>query len=51
MQFVRSPFYGQVCSKPMTRLATELGFLDVALRKVCNKHGIPNTPLGFPIWR
>lgn len=34
-------------SKPMTHLAKEFALSDVALHKICKKHGIPNPPLGW----
>lgn len=45
--FTREEFYELVWSKPMTALAKEFGLSDVALHKVCRKHGIPNPPLGW----
>jgi len=31
----------------MTHLAKEFAISDVALHKICRKHGIPNPPLGW----
>jgi hypothetical protein len=31
----------------MTQLSKEFGLSDVALHKICRKHGIPNPPLGW----
>ena len=45
--FTREEFYDLVWSKPMTHLAKEFALSDVALHKVCKKHGIPNPPLGW----
>lgn len=45
--FSREEFYDLVWSKPMTHLAREFALSDVALHKVCKKHGIPNPPLGW----
>jgi hypothetical protein len=45
--FSREEFYDLVWSKPMTHLAKEFALSDVALHKVCKKHGIPNPPLGW----
>jgi hypothetical protein len=45
--FTRQEFYDLVWSKPMTHLAKEFGLSDVALHKICGKHGIPNPPLGW----
>lgn len=46
-RFSRREFYDLVWSKPMTHVAKELGVSDVALHKVCRKHGIPNPPAGW----
>lgn len=45
--FTREQFHELVWSKPMTHLAKEFGISDVALHKICRKHGIPNPPLGW----
>lgn len=45
--FTRQEFYDLVWSKPMTHLAKEFALSDVALHKICRKHGIPNPPLGW----
>lgn len=45
--FTREQFYELVWSKPMTHLAREFAISDVALHKICKKHGIPNPPLGW----
>jgi len=45
--FTREEFYELVWSKPMTHLAKEFSISDVALHKICKKHGIPNPPLGW----
>lgn len=45
--FTREQFYELVWSKPMTDLAKEFAISDVALHKVCRKHGIPSPPLGW----
>ena len=45
--FTREQFYEIVWSKPMTHLAKEFAISDVALHKICKKHGIPNPPLGW----
>jgi len=45
--FTRQEFYELVWSKPMTHLAKEFALSDVALHKVCRKHGIPTPPLGW----
>ena len=46
-RFSRQEFYELVWSKPMTHLAKEFVISDVALHKICRKHGIPNPPLGW----
>ena len=45
--FTRDEFYELVWSKPMIQLAKEFAMSDVALHKICRKHGIPNPPLGW----
>lgn len=45
--FTREEFYDLVWSKPMTQLAKDFALSDVALHKICRKHGIPNPPLGW----
>lgn len=45
--FTRDEFYELVWSKPMTQLAKDFALSDVALHKICRKHGIPNPPLGW----
>ncbi len=45
--FTREAFYELVWSKPMTQLAKDFALSDVALHKICRKHGIPNPPLGW----
>lgn len=45
--FTREQFYELVWSKPMMHLAKEFAISDVALHKICRKHGIPNPPLGW----
>ncbi len=45
--FTREAFYELVWSKPMTQLAKDFALSDVALHKICKKHGIPNPPLGW----
>lgn len=45
--FAREEFYELVWSKPMTQLAKEFAISDVALHKICKKHGIPNPPVGW----
>ncbi|MCG7363911.1 hypothetical protein MHZ93_21880 [Roseomonas sp. ACRSG] len=45
--FTREEFYGLVWSKPLTQLSKDFFLSDVALHKICKKHGIPNPPLGW----
>ena len=45
--FTREEFYELVWSKPMTHLAKEFSISDVALHKICKRHGVPNPPLGW----
>lgn len=44
--FTREAFYELVWSKPMTQLAKDFALSDVALHKICRKHGIPTPPAG-----
>jgi hypothetical protein len=46
-RYTREEFYELVWSKPMTHLAKDFRLSDVALHKICRKHGIPNPPLGW----
>jgi len=46
-QFTREQFYELVWSKPMTHLAKEFALSDVALHKICKKHGVPSPPVGW----
>lgn len=46
-RFTRQAFYDLVWSKPMTQLAKEFALSDVALHKICRKHGIPTPPVGW----
>jgi hypothetical protein len=45
--FTREQFHDLVWSKPMTALAKEFGFSDVALHKICRKHDVPTPPPGW----
>ena len=45
--FTREEFYELVWSRPLTHLAKEFAISDVALHKICKKHGVPNPPLGW----
>jgi len=43
----RAALYTLVWEKPVTRVAKDFGLSDVAIRKICVKHGIPTPPLGY----
>lgn len=43
----RIDLYNLVWSKPVTHVAKEFGLSDVAIHKLCKKHGIPTPPLGY----
>lgn len=43
----RADLYALVWAKPVTHVAREFGISDVAVRKICIKHGIPTPPLGY----
>lgn len=45
--FSRREFYDLVWSKPITRLAKEFSLSDVAVHKICRKHEVPTSPLGW----
>ncbi|HRO33048.1 MAG TPA: hypothetical protein PLQ03_06505 [Brevundimonas sp.] len=46
-RFTRQAFHDLVWSKPTTQLAKEFAMSDVALHKICRKHGIPTPPVGW----
>lgn len=46
-ELTRRALYDLVWSRPMTRVAEDLGISDVALKKVCDKHRVPTPPRGF----
>ncbi|WP_223971352.1 RWP-RK domain-containing protein [Bradyrhizobium sp. RD5-C2] len=39
--------YDMVWSRPMTKVAEDLGISDVALKKICDKHRVPTPPRGY----
>ncbi len=39
--------YDLVWSRPMIKVAEELGISDVALKKICEKHRVPSPPRGY----
>jgi hypothetical protein len=43
----RAELYALVWGKPVTHVAKEFGISDVAIRKICIKHGIPTPPMGY----
>ncbi|MEI9983888.1 MAG: hypothetical protein WDN69_12145 [Aliidongia sp.] len=43
----RAELYALVWEKPVTHVAKEFGISDVAVRKICIKHGIPTPPMGY----
>jgi len=43
----RADLYALVWEQPVTHVAKEFGVSDVAIRKICIKHGIPTPPLGY----
>jgi hypothetical protein len=43
----RAALYAFVWEKPVTHVAKDFGISDVAIRKICIKHGIPTPPLGY----
>jgi hypothetical protein len=45
--FTRAELYELVWSKPMQKLAEELGISDVGLSKVCTRNEIPTPPRGY----
>ncbi|WP_174273711.1 phage tail tape measure protein [Sphingomonas bacterium] len=46
-EFTRQSLYELVWSKPITHVAKEFALSDVAVHKICRKHGIPTPPLGW----
>jgi hypothetical protein len=43
----RRELYDLVWSKPISRLAEELGLSDVGLTKICERHRVPTPPRGY----
>lgn len=43
----RRTLYDFVWSRPMTKVAEELGISDVGLKKICEKHRVPTPPRGY----
>lgn len=44
--FTRKEFHELIWSKPLNKLAAELGLSDVGLKKLCKRHDIPTPPQG-----
>jgi hypothetical protein len=45
-ELIRRAIYDLVWSRPMTKVAEDLGTSDVALKKICDKHRVPTPPRG-----
>jgi hypothetical protein len=43
----RRAMYDLVWSRPMTKVAEDLGISDVALKKICDKHRVRTPPRGY----
>lgn len=46
-EFTRRAMYDLVWSRPMTKVAEDLGISDVALIKICVEHRVPTPPRGY----
>lgn len=46
-ELTRRAMYELVWSRPMTKVAEDLGISDVALKKICDKHRVPTPPRGY----
>lgn len=44
--FTRTELHRLIWSKPLNKLAAELGLSDVGLKKLCKRHDIPTPPQG-----
>lgn len=42
--FTRTELHQLIWSKPLSKLAAELGLSDVGLKKLCKRHDIPTPP-------
>ena len=47
MHISRGELYSAVWTKPIQKLAAELGLSDVGLAKVCRRESIPVPPRGY----
>jgi hypothetical protein len=43
----RNELYEKIWNIPTIKLAKDFGLSDVALGKICKKHSIPKSPLGY----
>jgi hypothetical protein len=46
-KLTRRAMYDLVWSRPMTKVAEDLGISDVALKKICDKHRVPTPQRGY----
>ncbi len=46
-ELTRRAMYDLVWSRPMTKVAEDLGISDVALKKNCDKHRVPTPPRSY----
>lgn len=46
-ELTRRAMYDLVWSRPMTKVAEDLGISDVGLKKICDKHRVPTPPRGY----
>jgi hypothetical protein len=46
-ELTRRAMYDLVWSRPMTKVAEDLGISDVALKKICDKHRVPTPSRGY----
>ena len=46
-ELTRRAMHDLVWSRPMTKVAEDLGISDVALKKICDKHRVPTPPRGY----
>jgi hypothetical protein len=47
-ELTRRSLYDLVWSRPMTKVADDLGISDVALKKICDRHRVPTPARGYP---
>jgi hypothetical protein len=46
-EITRRAMYDLVWSRPMTKVAEDLGISNVALKNICDKHRVPTPPRGY----